>query len=281
MKIEIKVSVIIPVYNVAKYLAKCLDSVIGQSLKEIEIICINDGSTDNSLKILEEYKKNDERITIINQKNQGVSVARNNGLKNAKGEYIYMLDSDDFLDVNALKRMYERAYLDNADMVLIDFYKYINNKNKEKVRYYLTFNDGANALPYTAWSYMFRKKLLTDHPDIMFPANAHPIEDTAFSFALSCVAKRFTYIYEPLLYYRQHSEMVMAKIKGEKKEQFVESNIICLKYIKEFWKNNKKIRKRNKQKYLTLQIGLIDQVKVDTGVSLDKYLPKNRIFWIS
>ncbi|MDR0726563.1 MAG: glycosyltransferase, partial [Rickettsiales bacterium] len=90
-----KISVIVPIYNVEKYLAKCLDSIIGQTLKEIEIICVNDGSTDNSTQILKEYATRDNRIKVIQQKNGGLSAARNTGLKHASTELIAFMDSDD------------------------------------------------------------------------------------------------------------------------------------------------------------------------------------------
>ena len=90
-----KISVIIPIYNVEKYLRQCLDSVVNQTIKDIEIICINDGSTDNSQAILNEYAKKDERFVVINQVNQGLSVARNNGLNSATGKYVAFIDSDD------------------------------------------------------------------------------------------------------------------------------------------------------------------------------------------
>ena len=84
-----KVTIVVPLYNVEKYLAECLDSLIHQTLREIEIICVNDGSTDNSPNILEDYRKKDDRIKIINQKNRGLSVARNVGCDNGKGDYVY------------------------------------------------------------------------------------------------------------------------------------------------------------------------------------------------
>ena len=90
-----KVSVIVPVYNVEKYLKKCLDSLVNQTLKDIEIICVNDGSTDNSLQILQEYANTHPNIVIVDQENQGVSLARNNGIKKAKGGYIGFVDPDD------------------------------------------------------------------------------------------------------------------------------------------------------------------------------------------
>ena len=111
-----KISIIIPVYNAEKYLRKCLDSVINQTLKEIEIICINDGSTDLSLSILKKYATCDNRIKIINQENQGVAIARNNGLKYATGEYIGYVDSDDYVSSIFFELLYNNAKKYNADI---------------------------------------------------------------------------------------------------------------------------------------------------------------------
>ena len=101
-----RVSVIVPVYNVEKYLKQCLDSLINQTLEDIEIICVNDGSTDSSLNILEEYQNKDNRIKIISQENKGVSAARNLGLKNAKGEYLLFIYADDWVELNALEELF-------------------------------------------------------------------------------------------------------------------------------------------------------------------------------
>ena len=113
-----KISIIIPVYNVELYLEECLDSIINQPLKEIEIICINDGSTDKSLNILEKYENKDKRIKIINQKNNGVSYARNSGLINALGEYIMFIDSDDYIFPNTLQILYDKIKASNAELLV-------------------------------------------------------------------------------------------------------------------------------------------------------------------
>ena len=111
----IKVSVIVPVYNSSKYLKQCLDSILNQSLREIEIICVDDGSTDDSLKILEEYQKKDNRISIFTQKNSGAAVARNKGLDIAKGDYIAFMDPDDYYpDGDVLFSIYEKVCDNNA-----------------------------------------------------------------------------------------------------------------------------------------------------------------------
>ena len=124
-----KVSVIIPVYNAKDYLGRCLDSVINQTLKDIEIICINDCSKDNSLEILKEYSSKDKRIKLINHKtNKGESAARNTGLDNAKGEYIAFLDNDDTIDSNFYEKLYKKATETNADIVKGEV-KYINYDN--------------------------------------------------------------------------------------------------------------------------------------------------------
>lgn len=102
----VKVSIIVPVYNSEQFLQKCLESLVNQTLKEIEIICINDGSTDNSLKILDKYAAKDDRIKIITTPNNGQSTARNIGIKEANGEYIGFVDSDDWVDLNFFERLY-------------------------------------------------------------------------------------------------------------------------------------------------------------------------------
>ncbi|EET60574.1 hypothetical protein BRYFOR_07392 [Marvinbryantia formatexigens DSM 14469] len=115
-----KVSVIIPVYNVEKYLEKCLDSVERQTLPEIEIICVNDGSTDGSLQILQSYAEKDDRIIIINKENGGLSSARNAGLAVAEGEYVYFLDSDDWILAETLEVLYDECKKENLDTILFD-----------------------------------------------------------------------------------------------------------------------------------------------------------------
>lgn len=119
-----KVSVIIPVYNAQKYLKRCLDSICGQTLQNIEIICINDGSNDNSPAILSDYEKKDKRIHIIDQMNQGAGAARNAGLSIATGQYISFVDADDFTVPQMLKRAYEKAISTESDLVVFDIYTY-------------------------------------------------------------------------------------------------------------------------------------------------------------
>lgn len=114
---NIKISVIIPVYNVQNYISECIESLINQTFKDIEIILINDGSTDRTGEICRKYSENDNRILLIDKKNEGVSIARNIGLSMAKGEYIAFVDSDDFIDDNMLEIMYDKAIETKADII--------------------------------------------------------------------------------------------------------------------------------------------------------------------
>jgi glycosyltransferase involved in cell wall biosynthesis len=129
-----KVSIIIPVYNVEAYLVDCLESIVNQSLKDIEIICINDGSTDNSLEILNEYAQKDNRIVIISQENQGQGVARNNAIGIANGEYILFVDPDDWIEEGALETLYSFAKEKSAQVVRFDYKDYNEHSGKIKDR---------------------------------------------------------------------------------------------------------------------------------------------------
>ena len=133
---NMKVSVIVPVYKVEKFLRKCLDSITSQTLTNIEIICVNDGSPDNCEKILEEYKNKDSRIKVIKQQNSGVSVARNTGLEVAQGEYVSFVDSDDWIDKDFLEKSWVAAKKYDADIAACG----IKRVRNYKWRYHLKFD---------------------------------------------------------------------------------------------------------------------------------------------
>lgn len=157
----IKISIIVPVYNVEEYLPKCLDSLINQTLKDIEIICINDGSTDSSGEILEKYSKKDSRLKVITQSNQGVSAARNNGVEIAKGEYIGFVDSDDWVDADFYEKLYTTAKQYSADIAAADMVRVKHGK----IRKFFNFNE-------TRISDNFIEKLkLCNAPDFSYTCN--------------------------------------------------------------------------------------------------------------
>lgn len=155
-----KISVIIPVYNVEKYLKECLNSVINQPFNDIEIICINDGSTDSSLEILNKYAQKDNRIKVISQKNSGLACSRNTGLVQAKGEYVFFLDSDDYLKPDILGKLYDAAQKFNADILM--------SKCK-------AFADDNDENPYT-------KKRVIDLNNYLDYQEAHNIQITQDNF---------------------------------------------------------------------------------------------------
>lgn len=176
------ISIIVPVYNAQNYLDKCLNSIINQSYKKIEIILINDGSTDNSKEICDKYIKNDDRIILINQNNSGVSKSRNNGLKKANGKYIVFVDSDDFLDKNMILKLYKNVKkhgIAKCNYYIIKKNKTIKKEeldkdisSKEFINKYLN-----NEVGGFIWSWMFEKKLLDN---IKFKEDLHYMEDSLF-----------------------------------------------------------------------------------------------------
>jgi len=121
------ISIILPIYNVENYLPKCLDSLVNQTMRDIEIICVNDGSTDGSLSVLNDYASRDKRIVVINQENSGVSVARNNALAHVKGEYYMFVDSDDWLDLETCEVVYNQITTNNADCLMFTYTKEFRN----------------------------------------------------------------------------------------------------------------------------------------------------------
>lgn len=127
---QIMISIVVPVYNVEKYINQCIDSILNQTYPHFELICVDDGSTDNSYKILKEYEKQDSRVIVIQQKNQYAGVARNRGMEIAKGKYILFLDSDDFILENTFELLVEGAEKDKTDVLVFDSYQYDNTTQK-------------------------------------------------------------------------------------------------------------------------------------------------------
>ena len=126
----IKVSVIVAVYNGEEYLEQCMDSICGQTLQDIEIICVDDGSTDSSCDILERYREKDERVQVYHQKNLYAGIARNTGKSHAQGEYLVFWDCDDFFEPEALEKMYEKAKEQDADICVCGARQYLQEKKQ-------------------------------------------------------------------------------------------------------------------------------------------------------
>ena len=215
-----KVSVIIPVYNVEQYLNKCVDSVINQTFKNIEIICINDCSTDNSLNVLKNFALQDSRIKIIDLKqNQGVSNARNLGLDLAQGEYIYLIDSDDWLDNNYLEIMVQKIEEVNSN-ILINA-NFVNEfADKQKKLLYSNFDFFKNDFEITnakivqrffspvIWTRLYKRSFL-EHYKFRFPQIKCGAEDIYFAYACDLIQEN-AYIFKgPYHHYFQHGSSAM------------------------------------------------------------------------
>lgn len=209
MKNSIKISVVIPVYNVENYIGQCLHSILNQTLKEIEVICVNDGSTDKSLSILEKYSKIDDRIKVIDQQNQGAGYSRNLGLELASGNYVHFMDSDDYMELNAYECLYNKAIEFGADIVKGKSYA-LDNKTKEKLKRsayelsnigknnfdkLISFYDSPNKLIKTTlvpWNGICKKSFLIDNK-INFN-NLTCVNDHTFFYEVIIKSKKLLFI---------------------------------------------------------------------------------------
>ena len=235
-----KVSVIVPVYNVEDYIEKCLESLVNQTLQDIEIIIVNDGSTDNSEKIIEKYlNQYDNKIKYLKKLNGGLSDARNYGMKYATGEYIAFLDSDDYVDVTIYEKMYSKAIEENCDFVECDFiWKY--DKKEVKDNGYI-YKDKHEMLVYArvvAWNKLIKRELL-QKTNIEFPKGLR-YEDVEFFYKLLPYINKFGFVKEYLVYYTQRSGSI-AKTQNERtKEIFtVLDNVISFYKQKGFYEDYK------------------------------------------
>lgn len=270
-----KVSVIIPVYNVEKYLSECLDSIINQTLKDIEIICVNDGSPDNSLKILEEYAKKDSRIIIINQHNQGLSCSRNNALKIAKGEYIQFLDSDDWLKENALELLYKKCKDNNVDMLNFAGINYNNETheytqlNGQKILYCSQNIDVFSrnellsfmySIPISACRFFYRRRFLIDN-QIVFPERIN-FEDNYFVRKALIFVNTYAVERETLYFRRVHGGSITNNI-----DVFFGDYIKVVSKIADLYDENKigtNITKGVIQSYVNYMSDVFDKFEIAT-----------------
>ena len=220
-----KVSVIVPVYNVQKYLPQCMDSIIGQSLNDMEIICIDDGSTDSSSGILDHYAMEDSRVKVVHRKNSGYGAAINYGMAIAAGEYIGIVESDDYICHGMYENLYQLAIENNADIVKADYYEFQTDNSKEYRRYYkLTKNENyGHLLPafkelaefrYThTWSGLYNAEYLRDHSIVHNESAGASYQDVGFWFQTLLYTERAFYVPEPYYMYRQDNAMSSSNSK--------------------------------------------------------------------
>lgn len=252
MENAIKVSVIIPVYNVEKYLRECLDSVINQSLKEIEIICVNDGSTDTSLDILNEYAKKENRIRIINKKNSGYGNTMNVGIEAAKGEYINFLESDDLIEPDMLKTLYDIVVKKDIDIIKADYFEYYGENKKlvpiellkDKTKYNKCLEPSRNLwlfyVPMMNCLGLFKREFIIKnnikHNET--PGASH--QDMGFWFQTFCFATNIYYVNKAFYKYRQdNTNSSMNTLSNENKIYCVHDEY---KFVFKILKKNKNVR---------------------------------------
>ena len=231
---RICVSVIIPMYNAEKYLRGCLDFLLRQTLKSIEIICVNDGSTDGTEKILQEYGEKDSRIKIVNQENQGAGMARNNGMEKASGEYYLFLDADDIFNERLCEEAYYKAKYDMADIVLFGAWRLnVQTQEKEEMNWVLRENLLPEGVPFSAkdtnqkiyqittacpWSKMFKADFIKKQ-GLRFQ-NTKNSNDVFFVRCALALAKRITVTRKRLITYRYNDGTNMQSRKREAPLEF-------------------------------------------------------------
>ena len=300
-----KVSVVIPIYNVEDYIDDCLKSVVNQTYKNLEIICVDDCGTDNSINIVEDYVKSDHRIKIIRQKrNKGQGEARNLGIADsATGKYICFIDSDDFIESNYIESLVKTIEDKNVDLVcninILKYYgsndirnKFIKNKKDFVLDKKLNFNEELfKKLPISAWCKIYRTSLIKENK-VYFASNKLKFEDFYFWYILKTKVKSICTICGPTYFYRQRNNSTMSLNKYKKNDCFDSIYIIKLIYL--YYKNNclldtysipfnwldkhfKKIREKNK--FFLKTKSLFKRIKEDILKNEKVYKKKDLLFF--
>ena len=259
-KLNPAISIIMPIYNSEKYIEECLNSLIYQTFKNFEIICVNDGSTDNTLNILKKYEKKDERIKIINQYNKGAAVARNIGMKNSKGEYLIFLDSDDIFEITMIEELYAKIKGNNAEIVICnsEYFYTMNNKNIYDEKKYSVFEnniknnifssfdikkDFFNFFIWWPWDKIFKKKYI-ENLGINFQ-NLKSSEDLIFICSAVISSKKILILDKVLI---KHRIGIITSFENSS-EKSCDNFYYAFKELKKFIKE-KGLYKRFKQDFI-------------------------------
>ncbi len=228
MENQALISVIIPVYNVEAYLQECVESVLKQTYQNFEIILVDDGSTDSSGDICDEYAGNDERICVIHQKNSGPSKTRNTGLENANGKYIYFLDSDDYIESNALELLVDTAESNNADLVFFGAHSFSDNGSEIRQGYVIngTYNakNGYKILTelhdnkdyHCSVVLLFINRSLLNTNNIRFLESAYCSEDMLFTYKVFCSSQRAVQCKNTLYHRRYRLSSIVTSKKSQR-----------------------------------------------------------------
>lgn len=234
----IKISVIVPVYNVEKYLKACLKSLVNQTLKDIEIICVNDGSTDNSPAILDEFAEKYPQVKIINKANGGISSARNTGIREAQGEYIGFVDSDDRVSKDFYKALYDCAKKYNSDIACSNIVRCgkIIRKYKLKYKKEASYTDDYEKLKIAnipkhnyVWNKIYKRDALLNL-NIYFPENM-VYEDIYWSTPIICALKNLSVTTEGKYYYKKRKGSITTQKSNEADCNF--ANTYLIKFLED------------------------------------------------
>ncbi|MBR6409259.1 MAG: glycosyltransferase [Alphaproteobacteria bacterium] len=215
-----KISVIVPIYNREETISRCLESIILQKLSDIEIICVNDGSTDKTETVLEEFAKKDKRVKVIKQANQGPSIARNNGMKAAIGEYIGFVDCDDYIEPDFYEKLYQAAKEEDADValasILYDAKKkkyFLLDYKKRKIATTISSIFKLIGLPQTpyVWNKIYLRKFLIDN-QLYFKEHFY-YEDIVFSTQMASLCRKAIYVPGTKYHYTYNENSVVATVE--------------------------------------------------------------------
>ena len=208
---NVKVSVIMPIYNTEKYLVQCLESVINQTLKEIEIVCVNDGSTDGSLEILSKYQKKDKRIKIINKQNTGYGDSMNEGIREANGEYIGIVEPDDFVQHDMFEKLYKVAKRKNVDIVKSNYIEFDETSEKfvqicPEVKLYNKRLNKTDSRIFKAvmntWTGIYKKSFLIENQILHNTSPGASFQDTGFWFQTMAMANSVWFVNKAFYHHR-------------------------------------------------------------------------------
>ncbi len=223
-----KLSILVPIFNVEKYLDECLNSLAKQTLKDVEVICINDGSTDGSSNILQRYAKKYTNFTVINKKNSGYGDSMNQGLKKATGEYIGIVESDDFIEPNAFEELYKLAIKTSADIVKANYFYHSEAGDEihevvknQKLNTPLSISDNPSILleEPSIWSAIYRRDFLNKNKIRFRTTPGASYQDTGFHFKSFCAAKRIVYTKKAYLHYR--TDNANSSVKSLEKVNYI------------------------------------------------------------
>lgn len=244
-----KVSIIVPVYKVEKYLRRSMDSLVNQTLDGVEIICINDGSPDNCLSILKEYKEkySDKNIVIIDKKNEGVWKGRVDGIKAATGEYIGFTDSDDYITLDYAEKLYNAAKKNNADISVSGFYR-VDTDTEHVYSTEMTGFEGKHidmkknpeeilSINTALWNKLYKAEILKNMKNLEKPPRI--LDDMMFLLLVYLNTNTIEFINDPLYYYMVRQDSIMGQIKKEQ----IESTENAMLEIKKIYSKDKKGKK--------------------------------------